>query len=322
MKTDYCLILSAGFGTRMRSIGQRIPKPMWPVFEKTIIELQIDYARMLGCKEIFVNLHHMTEEVLNYFHHKEEYEDIHFLIEKEILDIGGAIHNLAQRDFVNYKGSLMINNGDQFLFFDWKKLKEIEKHFSNYKAVLMAVKVDPIWGHGQTLLDKDDHLSKIIPNKEITSQDSIYTYSGLGFIDLAKLKPSKGKSSLYDSVVTYKTDPIKMVKVDEYEYWDFGTIDRYWHSLFQILIDEKVKKESSFIEFLHEKGAINQASLNLEKLSYNADKFSINLSSQAWSSSKPGQIVLASRHKAVSAEGPGVICGELFEKVESKIKFP
>jgi hypothetical protein len=120
MRIDYCLILSAGFGTRMRSIGTKLPKPIWPIFEKSILELQIDYARMLGAKKVYVNLHFNHNQILNHFHNKEEYEDVHFLIEEEILDIGGGIHNLASQPEVNYKGRLMALNGDQFVFFDFK----------------------------------------------------------------------------------------------------------------------------------------------------------------------------------------------------------
>jgi NDP-sugar pyrophosphorylase family protein len=314
MKVDHCIILSAGFGTRMKSIGQIIPKPIWPVFEKSILELQVDYARMLGAENIYVNLHFNHNQILQHFHDKPDYEDINFLYEEEILDIGGAIHNLASQEEVNYKGNLLILNGDQFLFYDWDKLKEASKLIDNYKAVMMAVKVDPRFGHGQTLLDDNGILKKIIPNKEITQKDFIYTYSGLSLLKLENLKPQEGPSSLYESVITYKTDDIKMVTVDDYEYWDFGTIDRYWTSMFKALKDLSSEETYMFTKFLIDNSAINTLKYNPDTESYNSDNGAINLTQEA-PSLKDGQIAIKSEKPVKECNGKGVICGSLFEPV-------
>ena len=96
MQIDYCLILAAGFGTRMGSIGQKLPKVLWPVFEKSLLELQVAYARSLGAKRVFINLHHMGEEIERFCQDRAAFEDVTYLWERpEILDIGGAVHNLA-----------------------------------------------------------------------------------------------------------------------------------------------------------------------------------------------------------------------------------
>ena len=55
MKIDYCLILAAGFGSRMGEIGKILPKVLWHIFEKSLLELEIEYARSLGIKKIFIN---------------------------------------------------------------------------------------------------------------------------------------------------------------------------------------------------------------------------------------------------------------------------
>ena len=97
MPIDYCLILAAGFGTRMGEIGKHLPKVMWPVFEKTLLELQVSYARSLGIKNIYINLHYMGETIEKFCKEKSSFEGVQLLWEKpEILDIGGAIHQLAR----------------------------------------------------------------------------------------------------------------------------------------------------------------------------------------------------------------------------------
>ena len=56
MKIDYALLLAAGYGTRMGIIGKELPKVLWPVYEKTLLELQVDYLKELGVKNIFLNI--------------------------------------------------------------------------------------------------------------------------------------------------------------------------------------------------------------------------------------------------------------------------
>jgi mannose-1-phosphate guanylyltransferase len=84
MKVDYCLILAAGFGTRMGLIGKSLPKVMWPIFEKTLLETQIIYARKFNPRKIYINVHHQADIVVDYFQKKGIASDVEFLFEPEI----------------------------------------------------------------------------------------------------------------------------------------------------------------------------------------------------------------------------------------------
>ena len=79
MQIDYCLILAAGFGTRMGAIGQKLPKVLWPVFERSLLELQVGYARSLGIQKIYINLHYMGEEIDIFCKDKLTFEGVEFL---------------------------------------------------------------------------------------------------------------------------------------------------------------------------------------------------------------------------------------------------
>ena len=58
MKVDHVLILAAGKGTRMGKIGEIVPKVIWPVFNKSLLELQVAYARSLApTAQIHINLY-------------------------------------------------------------------------------------------------------------------------------------------------------------------------------------------------------------------------------------------------------------------------
>ena len=44
MQLDFAYILAAGKGTRMGEIGKVVPKPLWPIYEKSLLELQVAWC--------------------------------------------------------------------------------------------------------------------------------------------------------------------------------------------------------------------------------------------------------------------------------------
>ena len=70
MKINKCFILGAGEGTRMERIGKKLPKILWPIFEKTLLELQIDFAKKWGCQEFFMNVCHLHDQVEDFITEK------------------------------------------------------------------------------------------------------------------------------------------------------------------------------------------------------------------------------------------------------------
>ena len=69
MKVDNILILAAGKGTRMGEIGKKIPKVLWPIFDKTLLEWQILYAKQfVGNAQIYINIFNVVS--LDHFHYK------------------------------------------------------------------------------------------------------------------------------------------------------------------------------------------------------------------------------------------------------------
>jgi len=169
MQIDYCLILAAGFGTRMGKIGQNLPKVLWPIFEKSLLELQVAYARSLGAKKIFINLHYMGEEIEKYCILRSAFDGVEFLWEKpDILDIGGAVHNLASQPSIKYRGKLLILNADQFFYIKKDDLAQILKPYLKEPAVLFSYMVNSALGYNALEIDENHKVKGIVKNKDLT----------------------------------------------------------------------------------------------------------------------------------------------------------
>ncbi|MBC7427528.1 MAG: NTP transferase domain-containing protein [Bacteriovorax sp.] len=252
MQIDHALILSAGLGTRMGGIGKKLPKALWPVFYKSLLELQVDYCHDLGIKKIFINTHFLSEEIENFVKSDSKFSDVIILHEDPLLDSGGAIHNMASRGDVNYSGNLLLVNADQFLFFDHKYFEEALSGLENSRAALFGITVDKTAKYNETVI-VDDILNEI--RKNIGTHNYV-TYSGLGILKLDGLNPSGGITKFFETVANYKKERIQFVVPKRFEYWDFGTAEIYFESIKEIYFNLKDTKPGMLMDFLKKHNAI------------------------------------------------------------------
>lgn len=317
MQIDHCLILAAGFGTRMGVIGQKLPKVLWPVFEKSLLELQVAYARSLGAEKIYINLHFMGKEIEDFCKGKSAFEDVTFLWEKpEILDIGGAIHNLASLPEVKYRGKLLVLNADQFFYVQKETMETWLKPYASAPAVLFSYWVNSDLGYNALEINEKREVKSITKNKDIKASSRVETYTGISYIDLAKLSPVKGVSSFFESVCPFKEKAIPAILLENVDYWDFGTLKRFWESSFKILETYTQNSNHPFLRFLVNERAMKTWKINLQKISYHATSPRvINLAADALAQEMNPAIILTAGAVEKVTE-PTIWWGNLHEEVK------
>lgn len=274
MQIDSCLILSAGLGTRMGPVGEVLPKPLWPIFESTILELQIKYAREMGAKRIFVNGFHQAKRIKDYLD-KNKLTDIVFLHEQELLGVGGAIHNLRnyleENNLLGCDNNLLILNGDQFLFPTIEQVKLAHTLLTKSVAVLFSVPVSRLSSYNKLYISN----KRLVDIRKNDLDQGFFTYSGQSIINLNLLDKHTGYSNFFDTVADYKSKRIGVVNVEGVEYWDFGTVQRYYESCFKLLR----YNSSEFFKFCRRHNAFNGSKF-ISDCSYGTiNKHAINLTS-------------------------------------------
>ena len=82
------------------------------------------------------------------------------------------------------------------------------------------------------------------------------TYSGVCVVNLKKLNFVAGKSDFFQTVAKYEDGKVKIVEPHGFEYWDFGTTERYFSSMFRVLADhdQPRNKNSGFNELCDSSG--------------------------------------------------------------------
>lgn len=273
MKINYGYILSAGKGTRMGEVGKQLPKPLWPIFSRCLLDLQVEYCRELGIENIYINIHYLADEILQHVNQNPAlYKNVKFLREDPLLDSGGAIHNFAIQSEINYQGNVLLLNADQFLLFDKNYIQQALNELKNNRASLFGIKVHKNDAYNETVVSNNRLVSISKPD----GLNDFWTYSGTGILNLDGLKPVPGISKFFESVCNFKEENIYFVKPENYEYWDFGTLGIYVNNIFKIKEDLDSNKKTQMIEFLKRNN-----SLSLIEKFINKEKHSISLESKS-----------------------------------------
>ena len=57
------LILAAGFGTRLLPFTENLPKPLFPIAGRPLLDISIHALQQAGCQAIIINTHHLHQQI-------------------------------------------------------------------------------------------------------------------------------------------------------------------------------------------------------------------------------------------------------------------
>jgi N-acetyl-alpha-D-muramate 1-phosphate uridylyltransferase len=87
---ESAMVMAAGFGTRLRPITDRIPKPLVPVRGKPLIDHAIDRLAEAGVKRVVVNLHYKADLIAKHLAARRT-PSIALSREEQLLETGGGL---------------------------------------------------------------------------------------------------------------------------------------------------------------------------------------------------------------------------------------
>ena len=91
------MILAAGFGTRLKPLTDRLPKPLVPVAGMPMLAFSLERFRKLKPRIMVVNGHHLSDQMEAFLRQSAHgFLRTEYLYEPLILDTGGAIRNASR----------------------------------------------------------------------------------------------------------------------------------------------------------------------------------------------------------------------------------
>lgn len=102
------VIMAGGFGTRLRPLTERVPKPMLPVGDRPLLKVMLGRLRAAGIRQVHVTTHYLANQIRDHFGDGGAFGvDLRYVHEDEPLGTAGG---LALMD--DAEGPLLVLNGD------------------------------------------------------------------------------------------------------------------------------------------------------------------------------------------------------------------
>ena len=216
------IILSGGLGTRLRPFTEVIPKPLLPIGEKAVLEIQIEHLKANGFDHIFLATNYKSDYIENFFGNGDKY-GVKLTISKEDKPLGTAGPVKLLQNQLNNEPFLVMN-GDILTLLPYRNLYD----FACTKETLLTIGTKDIYTPFQfgNIHTEGDFVTGIEekPNIKTTILAGIYIFKP----EILDLIPD---NTMYNMDKLIMDMLIKGLHISHYpikEYWlDIGQVDDY-----------------------------------------------------------------------------------------------
>lgn len=152
------VIMSGGFGTRLRPLTCNIPKPMVPMMNKPMMQHIVDLIKKLGINQIVSTLFYQPEIITSYFGDGTKF-GVHLQYRRAEADYGtaGSVRNAA--DFLDER--FIIISGDVLTDFDLTKAIEFHEK-KKAKATLVLTRATNPLAFGVVITDNNGKITRFL----------------------------------------------------------------------------------------------------------------------------------------------------------------
>jgi NDP-sugar pyrophosphorylase family protein len=215
------VILAGGLGIRLRPFTEVIPKPLLPIGEKAVLEIQIERLAKFGFTDIFLATNYKSDYIEKFFGDGSRY-GVRLRISKEETPLGTAgpirlLHDELQEPFV-------VMNGDILSSVDLSKLYEFAMEHRAWLTLTIKKIVTP-YTFGNIFFE-GDLVTGIEEKPDITR----YALAGIYVLrpeifDLIPENEYFGMDVLIQKMLAMQ---LPVVKYEITEYWlDIGRLDDF-----------------------------------------------------------------------------------------------
>ena len=218
------VILAGGLGTRLKPFTEIIQKPLLPIGEKSVLEIQIEHLKENGFKEIFLATNYKSDYIENFFGDGARY-GIKLTISKEEKPLGtvGPL-TLLKKEFTE---PFLVMNGDILTLLKYSDLF----NFAASKDSLLTVSVKELVTPFQfgNIFFEGDYVTGIEekPNIKTNILAGIYIFKPQLF-DIIPEDQYFGMDTLIN-IMLEKKMPITKYNINEY-WLDIGQEKDYFQA--------------------------------------------------------------------------------------------
>jgi NDP-sugar pyrophosphorylase family protein len=215
------VILSGGLGTRLKPFTEVIPKPLLPIGEKAILEVQIERLRDNGFNKIILATNYKSAYIESFFGDGSRY-GVDLVISKEEIPLGTAGPLSLLKDELTEP--FLVMNGDILTLLNFKAMYDYA--IAKDAPLTIGVKKEILPFAFGNIFFEGDYVTDIQekPNFELFILAGIYIMTP----EIFKHIPHNQKYDMDKLIKKLLADSIPIPKYNIGEYWlDIGRIGDY-----------------------------------------------------------------------------------------------
>ena len=210
------VILSGGLGTRLKPFTNAIPKPLLPIGEKAVMEIQIERLAKYGFNEIYLATNYKSDYIENFFGDGSRY-GVRLFISKEDKPLGtaGPLKLLQEK----LTEPFIVMNGDILSLIDFEDFYTFAlKQSSIFTAAIKKIIMPYAFGN---IFFEGDRITRI------EEKPNLITYALAGIYamkpEILDLIPENEYFGIDKLMLKMLEQDLPITKYDLREYWlDIG----------------------------------------------------------------------------------------------------
>jgi NDP-mannose synthase len=215
------VILAGGLGSRLRPFTETIPKPLLPIGEKSVLEIQIERLKENGFDDIYLATNYKSEYIENFFGDGSRY-GVKLKISKEETPLGtvGPI-TLLKNELTE---PFLMMNGDILTQLDFKKMYDFALSKDSMLTIGIKELITP-FQFGNIFFD-GDYVTGIQEKPDIKTNiiAGIYVFKP----EIMNMIPVNERYSMDGLINDMLSQNLPITKFQIESYWlDIGQISDY-----------------------------------------------------------------------------------------------
>lgn len=215
------VILAGGLGSRLKPFTEIIPKPLLPIGEKSVLEIQIERLRQNGFDEIYLATNYMSDYISNFLGDGSRY-GVKIRISKEDKPLGTVGPLTLLKDKLTEP--FLVMNGDVLTLLNFKQFYDFSLKKNSVLSITIKELVTPFrFGN---IFFNGDYVTAIEEKPKIRTNilAGVYIFTP----EIFKYIPENEKFDMDRLIEKLLMEKIPITKFDIREYWlDIGQIDDY-----------------------------------------------------------------------------------------------
>ncbi len=216
------VILAGGLGVRLKPFTEIIPKPLLPIGEKSMLQIQIERLSRYGFTDIYLATNYKSEYIERFFGDGAEF-GVKLSISRESKPLGTAGPLTLLRDELD--GPFIVMNGDILSLVDFGKLYEFA--LAQESLLTLAIKKEITPFDFGNIFFEGDRVTGIEEKPDII----MYILAGIYVMkpEIFRYFPDNEFFGMDMLIKRMLDEGAPVAKFDLREYWlDIGRIDDYY----------------------------------------------------------------------------------------------